>query len=241
MSVSRFYYQQTIEFEPGLILQLAEDESRHACKSLRLKIGDPLLLFNGDGREYQAILSEASAKAATVELKNFTESRISQTPRLTIASAVPKTGRESWMIQKLTELEVHGFVPLVTEHSVVVPGEGKQKRWQQLVIEAAKQCGRCTLMEISPRRSLEQLLQEFSSGWRVIQLHPNASVPLKDALEEARQEKEIAILIGPEGGWSEAEMEAMDQAEVRPAKFGDSILRTETAAIAAAAAVRLMV
>ena len=156
-------------------------------------------------------------------------------PRLTLAVALPKGERQKWMVEKLTELGVHRLVPLETVRGVAEATPAAQARLERVVIEACKQCGRNTLMEIGTGRTLAHLLTNLPHGAHIVIAHPDPrGMPLDAALVQPAA-KEVIALVGPEGGFTFEELAAAECAGVIRVSLGPHILRVETAAIALAA------
>jgi 16S rRNA (uracil1498-N3)-methyltransferase len=155
---------------------------------------------------------------------------------LTIASAVPKAARADWMIEKLSELGVARFIPLATARSVVHPeGKNKIERWERLAAESAKQSKRPGVMAIDPLTPLLTVLDRAGAS-RAAYLSTGAgAVPAVAAFRPPLTS--ILLLIGPEGGWSAEEQAGFDGRALTAVSLGATILRVETAAIAAAAVV----
>lgn len=156
----------------------------------------------------------------------------------TIAAAVPKGERADWMVEKLSELGASAFIPLAAERSVVLPqGSNKMDRWKRIAIESAKQSRRAMPMRIEPLISVDQLvvnrmgINQSSTGW-YLSTEPTAT-PVMQLLMPPPQR--ALALVGPEGGWTDGEMEAFEKAGFLPVKLTSTILRVETAAIAIAA------
>lgn len=153
----------------------------------------------------------------------------------TIASAVPKGQRFDWMVEKLSELGAAALVPLRTERSVVHPeGAEKIQRWIRLAAKAAQQCGRSTVMRIEPLTDLNTLLADRPPGQAAWYLSTDpAARPIADAARHLSASS-LLMLIGPEGDWSPAEVQRFEQAGLTGVSLGSTILRVETAAVAAA-------
>lgn len=155
--------------------------------------------------------------------------------RIIVASALPKGDRADWMVEKLSELGVHRFIPLAASRSVVLPaGRNKAQRWQRIVIESAKQSRRSGVMEIADLTPLAQAIEEAKAGWYL-----STASAARAIHEVLREEKSmtLALFIGPEGGWTDDETAAFEAAEFAAVALTSSILRVETAAVAAAAVV----
>ena len=212
---------------------LEGDEARHLTRVLRAKVGDTVSLFDGRGREWPARV--ASLGRDRVEL-DTTEPTVDPVPvaiPLTLAVALPKGDRQKWMVEKLTELGTARLVPLETTRGVAEATASAQVRLERVVIEACKQCGRNTLMEIAAGRPLERLLAEVPAGACVVIAHPGGR--LLDAATMPPTATAMIALVGPEGGFTHEELGTADRAGVIRISLGPRILRVETAAIALAA------
>ena len=212
---------------------LEGDEARHLTRVLRAKVGDTVSLFDGRGREWPARV--ASLGRDRVEL-DTTEPTVDPVPvaiPLTLAVALPKGDRQKWMVEKLTELGAARLVPLETTRGVAEATASAQARLERVVIEACKQCGRNTLMEIAAGHPLKRLLAEVPAGACVVIAHPDGT-PL-DVAAIPTTATEIIALVGPEGGFTDEELGVADRAGVIRISLGPHILRVETAAIALAA------
>jgi 16S rRNA (uracil1498-N3)-methyltransferase len=217
---------------PGL-LSLPADQAHHARDVLRLEVGDEVELFTASGEAAAGRITQSSPAGVVVEAEQVTAQRAGF--ELTIASAVPKAARGDWMIEKLSELGVARFIPLMTDRSVVHPeGKNKIERWQRLAAEAAKQSRRAGVMQITSLMSLHDLLKTLSSPSAYLSTAPHAH-SLSSLLDP--QSSSLTLLVGPEGGWSDGEMATFSQRHLTPITLGETILRVETAAMAAAAVV----
>lgn len=222
-------------------IHLSEAEAHHARDVLRIEAGERVELFDDGGRTAEAEV--ISVTAAGVELRaGGVVERPAHALIWTIASAVPKGPRVDWMIEKLSELGTTRFVPLMTHRSVVHPeGRGKRERWVRLATEAAKQSRRSGVMAIDELTPLEVLVKTCSTSPAKGFYCATEGVPARPALmalstaARARGEGGIVVLIGPEGGWSERELASLGAAGLTAITLGTTILRVETAAIAAAA------
>jgi 16S rRNA (uracil1498-N3)-methyltransferase len=216
---------------PGLI-SLPDDQAHHARNVLRLNPGEEVELFTATGQSARGAIVELSAQAVVIEIKQIQHPAAQF--QLTIASAIPKGARADWMIEKLSELGVARFVPLITERSVVHPeGKNKIERWQRLAAESAKQSRRRGVMQIEPLTALAEFLKHPTSAAYLStaphsQLLPSILPPPSSTL---------SLLTGPEGGWSDTELTLFADRHLTPITLGGTILRIETAAIAAASVV----
>ncbi len=199
-------------------------EAHHLATVRRITIADPITLFNGDGAEYHAEVIGLSKKSIQLVIHSRNELSRERTQFVWIASAIPKGDRIDFLIEKLTELGVSRFTPLLTERSVVRPQSSVVEKYQRMVIEASKQCGRNRLMQIDGPTSWSALLKSELPDHRYI-LHPGTASTLSPL------NVPVIYAIGPEGGFTDDEVA---QSNWQPLTLGPTILRIETAAIAAA-------
>ena len=215
---------------------LSEEDSRHALRSLRLRPGDQVSLADGNGTVAEGRLMEEANGQAAVEVGGVYRV-VRRRPVVSIALAPPKGDRLAWAVQKLAELGVDATILIRTEHSVRAWGEDRAgravARLEAVAREAAMQSRRPFLMEVRPPVPLEEALN--SGGAPLVALWEGASEPLSACLP--LEAGGIRLVVGPEGGFSEREVETMRRAGTALASLGSSILRTETAAIVGAALV----
>jgi 16S rRNA (uracil1498-N3)-methyltransferase len=219
----------------GRALELVGDEARHLRKVLRVEVGAFVEVFDGNGFATRAEV--VSMEKDRVELKAEGPPLPGREPlvQITLATAVPKGERLDWLVEKATELGVSRLVPLLTERSVVDPREGKLDRLRRAVIEASKQCGRNRLMEIDRPTPWADLLIVTGEDDVRLTAHPGrrrfAAWPLP------RAGKPVVVAVGPEGGFTDSEIEAARAAGWVAVGLGAPLLRIETAGIAACARV----
>jgi 16S rRNA (uracil1498-N3)-methyltransferase len=165
--------------------------------------------------------------------------------RLTIAAAVPKGDRADWMVEKLSELGAAEFVPLAAARSVVLPeGRNKRDRWVRIATEAAKQSRRVGVMRVGELTPLAQALKTLNTdsqpAWYFATELEARPVPIGEAIAALGSAKAVTAFVGPEGGWTPDELRAFESSGARAVRLAESILRVETAAVAAAAVVACM-
>jgi len=209
-------------------------------KVLRLKSGDEITLLDNSGLEYRVRLEKLE--------KDQTEGSIvgelpghEPTARIALYQALLKGERFEFVLQKGTEIGVSDFIPLQCERCVAgQPGEAKLERWQRIVREAAEQCGRARLPKLSSPLPLEEACQN-ASGRRLLAWEGEGGRGLRDYLKELRsngrleENKEFSLFIGPEGGFSQREVQVAEDYGVMSVSLGQRILRAETAGLVAAA------
>jgi len=204
-------------------------EAHHLVTVRRFKPGDHITLFNGDGHDYPAeILSTAKRTVTLTILAPLAVDR--ELPfALVVASALPKGDRADFLIEKLTELGVSRFVPLITARAVVQPKASVVEKFQRAVIEASKQCARNRLMAIDPPQKWSDFIRRNDLPQTRLLLHTAPDSPRLQA------KGECVVAIGPEGGFTPEEIASALAVGWQTASLGPRVLRVETAAIAAAA------
>jgi len=206
---------------------LSGPEAHHLAHVSRIGEGEVVALFNGDGLEYTASVLSVGKKQVVLQVIAVESPRRERAFRLHIASALPKGDRGDFLVEKLTELGVTDFTPLITERGVVIPKETKVEKFERAVIEASKQCGRNVLMRIHPPRKLADWLKVETLPRCRLLAHPGGR-------RLAVGDEDVAIAIGPEGGFTDGEVAAATQNGFEIISLGPRILRIETAAIVAA-------
>lgn len=233
MRIPRIYTPQPLAAQQPLLLETGA--SRHVLAVLRLKAGAPLILFDGSGREFDALLDGVNKLHAHLfvgsERKVCSESPL----HITLVQGISRGERMDYTLQKAVELGVTEIAPLLTERSVVrlnaKQAERKRAHWQQLVIAACEQSGRVRVPAVRPPRLLNEFLSAPApAGWRLL-LHPAAETGLQHL--PAPAQNQIQLLVGPEGGLSAAEIAGAEHAGFTLLRLGPRVLRTETAAVVA--------
>jgi 16S rRNA (uracil1498-N3)-methyltransferase len=209
-------------------LILEGDEARHLIRVRRVEQGETVELFDGRGTAYRAEVSALGRDRVDLTILGFAPSGRRAACRLTLASAVPKGDRFDWLVEKATELGVARLIPLVTERSVVDPRSAKLDRLRRVVIEAAKQCHRDVLMDLDPPTPWARLVSSVAMGVKLL-AHPGGMPAASSGV--ARGSSAI-LAIGPEGGFTDGEVERAVGAGWRTVDLGPTILRVETAGLA---------
>lgn len=238
MRQSRVYTQQALE--PGAEVILEPEAGQYLVRVLRLRAGESLVLYNGDGSDYAAELVSAQRDRVRVQvfarLPAVAESPLS----LTLVQAISRGERMDYTLQKATELGVTAVQPVFSGRvEVRLEGSRLDKRmahWRGVVQASCGQCGRATVPEIKAPLDLDEWLQSPAAGLRLV-LAPGAGLSI-GALDPVTVP--VEILVGPEGGLSEAEHLRCEQAGVVAVSMGPRILRTETAGPAAIAVLQAM-
>jgi 16S rRNA (uracil1498-N3)-methyltransferase len=216
------------------------EDHHYLFRVRRLRAGDELLLLDGEGREASCRVVSVDPRAAELEVGEVRAAEGAGPARLTVALAILKGERTDWCLPKLVELGVGRIVPLLTERSVVrLEGERarrRRERYRAQVRAAAQQSRSALVPVVEPVMGLPEALSSALTGAELkLMLWEEArAIPLRSALPE-RPPSSAAILIGPEGGFSDQEVEQARAAGFAPVGLGQRILRAETAAVAAAA------
>jgi 16S rRNA (uracil1498-N3)-methyltransferase len=209
---------------PGRV-ELAGPEAHHLATVCRLRPGDAVCLFNGDGKEYAAVVTEVGRRTVTVEVEAVASPPREHAYRVEVAAPLPKGDRAQFLLEKLTELGVTSFVPLQTARSIVQPRETKLDKLQRHVIEASKQCGRNVLLRVQPLSAWADYARRKDLPLARIVAHPGAIVGPRQSVED------VALAVGPEGGFTEEEIALAQASGWQVRGLGPRILRVETAAI----------
>lgn len=229
----RFYARPENIHGTGVMLDLGE--TRHLRDVLRLRKGDTVRVFDGEGRELTCEIAEIGKKQTNLHLIEETAPPSPESSlRLTLAAAMLKGEKFDTVVQKAVELGVSRLVPLGTIRCAVKSGDSTTRldRWRKIMLEALKQSGRATLMEISAPIEFRKFLASHKKGdGRFVLFSERGG----SRLPTVGQSKGITAVVGPEGGWEDSELEAARAASVEIVTLGGRILRAETAAIAIAA------
>jgi len=233
---------------------LPPDESHHALRVRRETVGASCIAFDGLGNQASCRIAHFTKRDVTIEVESFRFEPNVLPGTLTLAVAMPKGDRQKAVIEKAVELGVHELIPIICFRSVSLPNETVSEKWGRTVIEACKQCERNQLMTIHKPCSLESLLQTapvaaLSGSDSSVHMFAHPSVDFQRATSVASlydpieaKVSRITIAIGPEGGFTDAEVESARQSQWQQLDLGSRILRVETAVSVAAvfASLRLM-
>lgn len=225
----------------GQCLTLPEDSSAHLLRVLRLAPGDAVTLFNGDGFDYTARLLTAAKRGAQAEVTGRERVERESPLRITLVQGVARGEKMDLVLQKATELGVDAFTPVITERTEVkLDAERAGKRmahWRGVVAAACEQSGRAVLPRLSEPVALSAYAGAELADIRLV-LDPASDVGLAAIAPAAGQS--IALVVGPEGGLSDRDLATLQAAGFRGLRLGPRILRTETAGLAAVAALQAL-
>jgi 16S rRNA (uracil1498-N3)-methyltransferase len=238
MSAPRFYLDQPLA--PGARFSLPPGPARHAARALRLAVNDAITLFNGRGGEFAARIERIHRDDVAVSVSGFADVERESPLRVMLAQGISSGERMDYTLQKAVELGVAAIQPIAARRSVVkLAGERADRRvvhWQGVVASACEQCGRNLVPVVAPPLPLAQWLGQQQGG-RLLFLSPLAEARLAELPPPAAPDWLVA---GPEGGFEADEIAALHAAGATPVRLGPRVLRTETAALAALAAMQTL-
>lgn len=222
-------------------ITLDADEAHHLSRVLRLSVGDRVFVFDGEGTEWECEIAASGKREANLTILRQLSDEVESPLRLTLAQALVKGDKFDWVVQKATELGVTRIVPLITDHSDVKRAEEraeqKLERWRRISLEALKQCGRRRLVEILDPQAFTKFCETASDPRTTLFLNertePGGWGEYYWCWSGGSPPSAISVVIGPEGGWSQAELSLAEKQKFVQLSLGPRILRTETAGIVA--------
>jgi 16S rRNA (uracil1498-N3)-methyltransferase len=229
-----------VALSPGEVVELPAVTGAHLAKVLRVRSGEEVVLFGGDGREFAGSIESVRGSRVRAAVGECREVDRESPLAITLVQCVPRGDRMDFIVQKATELGVHRIVPVLSQRSVVrldaTQAESKAAHWRAVAVNACEQCGRNRLPAVEPPRPLLTYLgssRDTQARAQVLRLllDPDSSSSGPAPVVETA----VQIAVGPEGGFADEEFEAFRLSGFGTVKLGPRILRTETAAIAAIA------
>ncbi|RJG05564.1 16S rRNA (uracil(1498)-N(3))-methyltransferase [Noviherbaspirillum cavernae] len=231
----RFFDPQSLQV--GAIISLP-DHVAHHVRVLRMAHGDNITLFNGEGGEYTATLTEIDKKRASAEIKTFSPREAELPYAIKLAQALPEASKMDWIIEKAVELGVTAIQPLTAQRCVVrlsaERAEKKAAHWQGIIVAASEQSGRNRLAHLAEPLDFHQWVGQQDLHTRIL-LTPRAEQSFSDWARH-HSPQSVSLLIGPEGGFTKQEEDAARAQGVLALSIGQRVLRTETAGLAAVSA-----
>lgn len=216
--------------------EVSTEEARHALASRRLRIGDPVILFDGAGHEASATITAAGRNDLAFSVGPVQDRPCDLPHRLTIAVAMPKAARQGLLIEKCTELGASAIRPIIARRSVVLFKGDPSAKWHRRAIEAAKQSKRAWVPEVARPRPFAEDIKDIAGFDLAMLAHPGGESIL-DRLSMLREGARLIAYIGPEGGWSDEERAIARECGATEVCLAPRVLRTETAAMAVCALV----
>jgi len=220
----------------GLSVTLDAEESHHLTRVLRLGPRARVFVFDGEGAEHECEVERVAKREVELNLLRRLNDVVESPLRLTLALALIKGDKFDWVVQKSTELGVTRIVPLVTEHSDVKRAgervESRLQRWRRISLEALKQCGRRSLVEILEPAPFDDFCGSAARNACLI-FSERGGQSSREVSAKLQDVSQLSLCVASEGGWSEREWQKAEASGLTPMHLGSRILRTETAAIAA--------
>ncbi len=239
-----FYVDPAAVTKPLVILK--GSEAHHIKNVLRLKREDPIKLIDGTGNEYEAVIKVLDTEKVELEIRHEFHPSATAGARILVAQAFLKEKKMDDLVRKLSELGMAGWVPFFSQRSIARPAKdrlvGRTNRWKRIAAEAVKQCRRSDLLQIYEALSFKEVLQFSQTCDLKIVFWENETVPLnRDPGSKGQVPlKKIMLMLGPEGGFTEQEIELARQGGFAVAALGPRILRAETATLAASTLIQYL-
>lgn len=232
MHTPRFFYEGDLVV--NTLVTLPTDASHHLLNVLRMKSGESVIVFNGNGKEFTGQYVDHQKKSARIRIDSMHDCPTESPLFIELGQAISRGEKMDYAIQKAVELGVNRIVPLFTQRCAVKFKEDRQEKrlahWQSIIIHACEQSGRCRLPELSEPLTLAQWLSVKKEGVSLV-----CDPYTKQSLRQIKQSHRVNLLIGPESGLTEEEIEQAKTHNFSGFSLGPRILRTETATVAALA------
>ena len=217
---------------------LEGDEAKHLSQVLRIKSGATVTVFDGHGNHAEARVLAVSKQRVDLRLE-LAECNHTILPYITLAQAIPKGKYMDWIVQKAVELGVSHIQPLITRHTIVIPGEDKSEKWRRTALESCKQCGQFNIPIVEdPLPFKEWLSSRLPTDLEIIASLAGNPQNFRTTLQSRPDLKNITIAVGPEGDFSAEETAAAIAAGFVPVTLGELVLRVETATMFCLSAIR---
>lgn len=230
-----------IDYVPEERTVIAGDDARHIARSLRMQPGEELTLCDSVGTDYNCEIERVTDEGVLVHVLNFCTTVAEPTVKVTVYQGLPKADKMDGIVQKSVETGAVRIVPVLTERCVSRPDEKsaskKVTRWQKIAEEAAKQSGRGVIPQVAGLTGFRAAIAEAAQNGAIILFYEGGGSSIAELVN--RQSTAVSIFIGPEGGFERSEVDFALQSGAKTGTLGPRILRTETAPIAALAAIML--
>lgn len=238
-----FITDDSIDINSGIISITNKDEIHHLVNVVRIKISDKIIALNGNNKEYDAEVVDMSKSFLTLKIKSLKELKQYPSFNLTLIQGITKGDKQDFIIQKSTELGVNSIINVITDRSNVIFKDKidltkKQNRWQKVALNASKQSKRVTIPSVTIIKGLKTFLDseeiDLNNDTVIACVENNQLTSIKTFLKTLNHKKSNTyVLLGPEGGWSQSELELFTTYKINQVHLGQNILRSETASIIA--------
>lgn len=212
-------------------------EARHISEVMRLSVGDPIVVFDGEGGEYSGTIKELDHpnKNLTVTIDSEKSLSKEEGPRITLVQAIPKKNKMDLVVEKTTELGVHKIIPMLTERTVVRPDSRSSRkvteRWRRIAIETSKQCARAFVPEISDIKIFKEIVALAKDhDFAFLACLEGETVSIKEAISK-NIAGSVLVMVGPEGDFSPRELEYAESRGFSLISLGKRVLKSETAGL----------
>lgn len=219
----------------GNLIYIDGQEARHILNVMRLRENDKVIVFDGTGKEYTGFIKQANPKSLIVEIISTRAPKVDTIPEITLAQAILKKEKMDYVIEKATELGVHGIIPLVSERTIVRLQNDKAidklTRWKKIAIEAAKQCGRTDVPEIKDVQKFYNAIDNINNfDLTLMGCLSEDTIAFKEAVSDFKTGK-IIVFIGPEGDFTPDEILMAKDTSCKFISLGKRILKSDTAGL----------
>lgn len=238
--MSRYFISDDNIFEDKIIIK--GEDVNHIKNVLRCKVGDMLVLSNGDGIDFQVRIDSFEQRQIITKIENVSKSKTEPPLSITLFQGIPKGNKMDFIVQKSVELGIKRIVPIITERTISRFSNEKDKakkalRWQRIALEAAKQCNRSIIPKVDTPMNFTNIMNLFNNfDFIVLPYEMEKCMTLENSIREIKADgvkiKSIGLIIGPEGGFSEEEVDEAVNRGAKSVTLGPRILRTETAGLA---------
>lgn len=230
---------QSIPLKTETFIQLDLKAAHHVAEVLRATRNEPIIIFNGEGGQYEGKIHSIHKKEVMVYLERFDPKEVESPLELFLLQGISRGEKMDYTLQKATELGVKKIIPLMTVRSTVkldaARWKKKEEHWRAILIHACEQSGRNRIPEIASPQSFSAGLDYIKTKWRFI-LSPHVTEKISHF--SIQPQEGVALLVGPEGGFSEEEMALSLRYHYLPLHLGPRVLRTDTAAVSAMTALQ---
>lgn len=218
--------------------RLSGEQSRRLSEVMRVRVGEPALVFNGGGVEWTATVTSVAKQAVTLDVEGIVREEVALLPAIELCFPLIRAGRLDWLMEKAVECGADIFQPTHFEHSArgEAPSPSRSERWQRIAVEAAEQSGRLFVPGFRDVAGFADVVRASSA----VLVADRSGESWERVRPQFAGAGKVTILIGPEGGLSEAEVAAAREAGAAVLSLGPNILRAETAAVVATALVRAL-
>ncbi|MGD9900991.1 MAG: 16S rRNA (uracil(1498)-N(3))-methyltransferase [Spirochaetales bacterium] len=232
MENKRFFVKD-LELFKNNTYDLVKDDYNYIVNVMRQKVGDKIVISNNTGYDFLCQIKNIQKNSLTIMVEDETFNTSEPKVNLTVCQALVKGDKFELILQKISELGATKLIPFTSQFTMVKNGENKEDRLIKIALNATRQCGRAKMLDINPIISIKKLAEELKSYDLVLLAYEKGGVSLKEATKNKKDLKNVAIIVGSEGGFSESEVEFLESnvKNLKTISLGERILRAETASI----------